>query len=64
METPEVTVIRGIWALVMIYWLVSCVVWQWRNPTANPMTCLNRIDHVVCFDKMPEFQVQEVVIGK
>ena len=52
---------RVLWGFLMLYFTICCIIWQWRNPTANPMTCLNRINHVVCFDKLPEFQVVDSV---
>lgn len=43
--------------LILWYWFVACITWQVRNPIANPMTCFTRINHVVCYDKMSEYQV-------
>lgn len=54
----EVSGFQVFFGYVLLFWCVACWTWQWRNPTANIMTCYNRIDHVVKFEKLPEFQVQ------
>ena len=41
----------------VLYWSIACVVWSWRNPTANPMTGIRYIGHVLSYDKLDEFQV-------
>ncbi len=49
--------------ILWLYWMVACVTFQWRNPTANPLTCLSRFHHCVQFDKLAEFQVVKTTQG-
>lgn len=58
--------VNPFFGLVFLFWLTACVTWQIRNPIANSWTVITRIGHVVCFDKMAEYQVVEThkSIGK
>ena len=46
-----------IWLLVLLYWSIATFAWQWRNPTANPLTGIRYIGNVIAFDKLDDFQV-------
>ena len=54
----EVSGFQVIMGYVLLFWFVATFTWQWRNPTANLVTCYSYINHVVKFDKLPEFQVE------
>jgi hypothetical protein len=41
----------------LIYFMIAGIVWSYRNPTANSMTWFSQINHVLCWDKLPEFQI-------
>lgn len=40
----------------LFYFLVSSVVFLWRNPKANQMTVYSEFFNVIKFEKMEEFQ--------
>ena len=58
-NTPNTPLIIKIWSLILLYFAISSIVWQWRNPTANAMTCFSNFNHVIRFEKMTEFQVEK-----
>ena len=45
--------------LFMFYWAIATMAWSWRNPTANTMTAITFIGHVLAYEKMEQFQVYD-----
>ncbi len=50
------TIAYVVFVSILLYLVVACAVFQWRNPKANRMSLLRHFGKVVTFEKMEEYQ--------